>query len=53
MLSLSMTINKLRGEVVPIQTNEKIQNEIKDKIKNQKNNNKKQYSSCSVQVEGV
>ena len=53
MLSASMTINKLRGEVVPIQTNEKIQNEIKDKIKNQKNNNKKQYSSCSVQVEGV
>lgn len=53
MLSASMTINKLRDEVVPIQTNEKIQNEIKDKIKNQKNNNKKQYSSCSVQVEGV
>ena len=55
MISASMTINKLRDEVVSVQTNEKIQSEINDKIKNQKNNNnkKKQYGSSSVQVEGV
>lgn len=55
MISASMTINKLRDEVIQVQSNEKLQNEINDKLKNKKNNdnNKKYYESSNVKVEGV